>query len=405
MPDVNIHIDSTREWRLLGYLTDPKFYPWIDMLKPALFTAERVKVFEAIQQSYRKYGDVTPEGIEVFLGKQSPAQLDVPVGTNIEGLVDCLVDVARRRQAHSLGSHLQELSSDPSLTVDRIHKALEFQPIMQDEDAEVLPGSQILLANYRRKKEGTYDYVSTGIPTLDSYMRGEWQIGFTLLGALSGTGKTALALQSMMEMARLNIPSMMICLEMEKDALIERMAANIAMVDSSDIAVGELTDDEETRFEHAVNYINNLPIKLISNGDLDVGQIIAHIREWANKGYKVFFIDHLQLIKSSNDNRNNALGEISWALKMIANKLKIRIVVLTQLTKKDGGYEVRDSGEVRPKAETFIVLSTDSDADKRTVMVTFEKNRSGRLGAFPLLFEAKYQKFTDTQAKRSLAAD
>lgn len=405
MADVNMHLDTVLEWRCLGHLTDPKFYSWIDRITPALFTGERVAVYEAIRQAHSVYGDVTPEGIENFLGKPSPTQLDITVGTNIESIIDRLSNVALRRQLYEKGRKFISLAEEQTLALDKVQSELEFTPIMREEDAELLPGSQILLANYRRKKENTYHYVSTGLPALDSFMRGEWQIGFTLLGALSGTGKTSLALQSMLEMAKLGIPSLMVNLEMEKEMLIERLAANVASIDSNDIAIANLTDEEEKRFESAVNYINNLPIKMICNSDLEVNRIIAHIKEWAGKGYKVFFIDHLQLIKSANENRNNALGEIVWALKIIANKLKIRIVVLTQLTKKDGGYEVRDSGEVRSKAETFFILSSDSDADRRTVTVTFEKNRSGKLGSFPLIFEAKYQRFEDRYLQQSIAAD
>lgn len=401
---VSVHLDTILEWRLLAALTDSKFYDYIYRVAPALFTLERVKIFDSIRQCHMVYGSVTPEGIANFYGKECPTELDVSVIQDIQPIIDRLHTIAVRRQLKEKARRLELIADGDTLTLDVVQQELEFQPIMQDEDPDIASGGQLLLANYKKKKDKTYTYISTGIPTLDSYMRGEWPIGFTILGALSGTGKTALSLQSMLEMARMGIPSMMINLEMEKDALVERMAANIAGIDGMDIAAAELTDEEEARLEEAVNYVNTLPIKMICNSDLDVAQIIGHIKEWASKGYKVFFVDHLQLIKSSNDNRNNALGDIAWALKIIANKLKIRVVVLTQLTKKDGGYEVRDSGEVRPKAETFFILTTDSDSDRRVVTVEFEKNRNGKLGSFPLVFEAKYQRFIDNYARQKATA-
>lgn len=404
---VNVHLDTVLEWRLLAALTDPKFADYIYRVTPALFTNERVKLFDAIKQSHMAYGSVTPESIQIYYGKEAPQEIEVSVVQDIVPIIDRLHTIAIRRQLKEKGQRLQQIADQPTLSLDEVQSTLEFSPLMREESAELADGTQEFLAKYRLKKNRNYEYISTGFDTLDEYLGGEWSVGFTLLGGLPGTGKSALVTQSQLEMAiQHNIASMQINLEMEKGAIIKRMAANIANIPSDDITIAALTDEEEARLERAINQINSLPIKILCNSDMDVTRIVGYIKEYSQKGIKVFFVDHLQLIQSSNDNRNNALGDIAWALKIAAHKYQVRIILLTQLTKKDGKYVVRDSGEVESKAEVFFSLFAESADLRRVIKVEFMKNRDGRLGEFPLIFESRYQRFIDnSMVNRAVAAD
>lgn len=406
-------IDSVAEWRLLAALTDKKHYDHILSIKPELFTNDRKLLLSAIQQCYLTYQSVSPEGIEAFYGKIAPAELDVSIVDTVEPLVDRLHTIAIRRQLIEKSRELQVIAEQQTLNLDSVHSALEFIPLIQDEDDSILSGSQELLTRYKRKKDGKYEFISTGFPMLDSYLGGEYAAELTLLGGEPGTGKTAFAFNSMINMAFQGIPSGMINLEMTKDLIVMRGAANLADVDAEDIMVGALSDDEEKRFEYAVNTINSLPIHVISTRGINVTTLIGHIRSLSRKGCKVIFIDHLQLIESDNDNRNQALGEITLALKNAASKFHVKVVILTQLTDKGGGkYVVRDSGDVESKVDTFFVMIANGDEPIRRITFRMEKNRNGKLGEFPMLFYSTRQRFVDATSKpntgetvRLMAAD
>lgn len=390
-------IDFSAEWRSLAALANPVNYDKITKLSDQLYTHDRKPVFEAMRQMWQDTNAITLHELKYYLRKDVPQELAAPQNVNLDVLIAELQRCAIRRQLDTKAKILAQLAEQDEPDLDQIKQELEFTPVDTTEDSSTITGVANFLTTLNHKSTGVYQFVSTGFPTLDSYLGGEWcKRGLTILGALPGTGKTALAFQSMMLMAQKNnTPSLMINLEMSKERIIQRGVANLANVDGDNLATGMLDDNEKECVEVAAQAITKLPIYIISNSDLDVTRIVGHIKDHAAKGVKVIFVDHLQLIRSSNENRNSALGEIAWALKMAADKYDVRVIVLTQLTDKNGRYVVRDSGDVESKADVFMILTSDSAGDIRRVTVQFMKNRDGKLGEFPFIFHAKYQRFAD----------
>lgn len=406
---VNPLIDVTLEMKVLAHLADSRYSTYLTKVKDRLFTFERKNLYHAIRNSYNEWGRVTPESVERYTNKPYPTELDaVFIGNNLDILLDNLHLVALRREAHEKGQELISLSGNAGLTMEQVNKVLEFSPLLEEDTGDLTEAAQDLINQYRLKKSGQYQFIRTGFVTLDSFLGGEYPAETMLLGGEPGTGKTSFALKSQSNMALQDgTRSTMINLEMTKDLLIARMAADIAEVDYADIIAAGLTGEEENRFVSAVNKITDLPIDIVCARGKDVGWIVSKIREYALQGSKVFFIDHLQLIESENDNRNQALGQITLALKNAANKYGVKVVILTQLTDKGGGkYVVRDSGEVESKVDTFVVMQADSTNDIRHIQFKFEKNRNGKLGQFSMLFNSPYQRFIDpNESKLATAAD
>lgn len=390
-------ISEPLEWRALAGLKEPMNSEAVYRYTEELFTNERKLVFDAIRQAITVYGEASPEAIERFLRKPYPQQLDVPVNPNLDSCIDELRRLATKRQLLRKAETLASIAGEYEPNLDLVQKELELKPIFTNEDSSLKPGSQKFLSQLHHKINKSYKFSSTGFWRLDKALGGEWpRKGITLVGATPGTGKTALALQSMILMAEQEIPSLMINLEMSKDKLIARAVANLTSIDYGKIKIGDLDKNEQEEVEKATYYLESLPMRMICNSDLDVSSIIGYIKEHINThGIKVVFVDHLQLIKSSNDNRNNALGDITWMLKICADKYDLQIVLLSQLTDRGGKLLVRDSGEVDSKVETFLILSSDGDTVSRYVNVSFPKNRDGELTKFDMLFNGAYQRFTD----------
>jgi len=77
----------------------------------------------------------------------------------------------------------------------------------------------------------------------------------------------------------------------------------------------------------------------------------------------------------------------------------IAVVLLSQMNKGGEGMDaIRDSGEISQIADTVLELSPiDEFANLdglRANNLKFHKNRNGRLGTSPAVFNGAYQKFT-----------
>lgn len=392
-------IDYTAEWRSLAALLNPINYDKITKLTPELYTNERKPVFEAMRQMWTDTNAITSHELKYYLKRDTPQELVTPQNVNLDVLIKALQDCAIRRQLDTKAKEFEAMSQEDEPDLDRIKQVLEFTPVDTTEDSSILPGIANAMTMLTHKADSNYKFVSTGFSTLDMHLGGEWcRKGLTILGALPGTGKTAFALQSMLRMAKRNgTPSLMINMEMTKERILMRGIADFANVDGDDLAVGNLDNDEKERVEAAANEIAKLPIYIISNGDLNIIRIIGQIKEHVQKGVKVVFIDHLQLIPFSGESRNDALGEITRALRAAAMRYDVSIVLLTQLTKSDGRYVVRGSGEVDSKCDVFMIMLVDAVSDIRRMTFEFSKNRDGKMVPFNLTFNGKYQRFIDKE--------
>lgn len=386
------YANSAVEWRALSALVENTDV--IYKITDKLFTNDRIQVFDAIRKAHSTYGTVTSEGIERFLQRTCPQELFVPVGVNIEASVDELQRLAIKRQLKVKGERLLSIADKHEPNMDEVQEILEIEPIMTNEDSSLFVGTQQFLTELHHKIEKKYQFVSTGFERLDIFMKGEWKRqALTVIGGLPGTGKTALCLDSMLRMARNGISSLMINLEMPKRELIERLVSNIASIDNSDIGSGALKEDEQKKVEETVQYINKLPMYIIDKEWLSLSEILGYIKDHLKLGVKVVFIDHLKLIKWEGTSENDALGIIAQTLKLFAKKHSIAIILLSQLTQKDGGFHVRGSGEVEPIADVFMLMLCDSQNPIRDITIKFKKNRGGMTGETPLLYESMYLRF------------
>lgn len=401
----NPYLDPVLEMKVLAYLTDQRFSTYLSKIKPLFFTGDRKSLFEAIRKSYMDYGEVTPEAVERITGKPYPTELDtVLVGNSLDILLDNLHLMALRRETRSKGEELIALAESRELTFETVMGAIELEPLLDEDDGSLIEAAQDVRSMYHLKATGKYQFIKTGYFTLDSWLGAEWPAETMLIGGTPGTGKTTLALCTMSRMARkYGTRSTMLNLEMNKDRLLSRMAADLAEIDYSDILAGTLTEEEERRLDVALDELVTLPTDIVCARGKDVGWLVSKIREYALQGSKVFFIDHLQLIESSSDDRNTALGEIVNQLKNASNKYGVRIIILTQLTDKGGGkWVVRDSGAVDSKVDTFMIMSAENDYDTRSIKFTLPKNRDGKPSesGFTLLLNAPWQRFIDPYESR-----
>lgn len=389
--------DSKSEYKLLAAILDNP--DLINKCRVEYFTENRREVFKAMQKMYSDKGYVTPEGLENLVRGTLPSEIFAPVTTIIDPVLDTLKRLHKKRVYHKLGEQIllaaQEYDPDPV----SIEMALEEAHAIADFDSAMFNAGYKVLAEIEQKRNGTYRYVKTGLPFLDAMMGGEWpRKAISAVIADPGGAKTALVCNSQLNMARLEEPvaSLFISMEMSKESLHRRWAANILEIDTMDIKRGEISSEDQERIAEVINYINTLPIYVIDEPKLTFSQIAQQIRYHVKKfDVKVVFIDYLQIIQLITNDKNKELGDIGKMAKELAKSLDIHICFISQKTPgKDGVWQIRDSGDFPAALDVLFNLESELQTDTRQITVEFRKNREGPLGSNSVIFDGRYQKFS-----------
>jgi replicative DNA helicase len=241
----------------------------------------------------------------------------------------------------------------------------------------------------------TEDKYFTGFYDLDKLTAGLHPEELTILAARPGVGKTAYALQMMLQMAKKGIHSLFVSREMSQMQIAKRILANIATIDGQKLRLCKtLTDSDWAKIGYSVaNEIGQLPIEL--NDKLSsVQEIRAYCRELKTSGkLDLLIVDYLQLCKSLKkvDNRTQEVADISRQLKEISLEFGIPVVALSQLTREGSKagrepelHDLRESGSLEQDADNVIFLhvpdGTDETQDCFDIKVIVGKQRNGATG-------------------------
>ncbi|QYN17469.1 DnaB-like helicase C-terminal domain-containing protein [Amycolatopsis sp. DSM 110486] len=222
--------------------------------------------------------------------------------------------------------------------------------------------------------------------------------GLVVVGARSGVGKSVFAAQ----LARHYVfdkalPAVFFSLEMTRRQLYERDLAALAGVPLGS-AEGKVSLDDFQRHK-----LVKAAAKYEAEGALlfydDTPHIsLAHIRstlsqmrhQWGNPGLVV--VDYIQLMDlPRRDREDQAIGEVTTALKEMANEFQCIIIAVAQLNRKaeerPGGVpqssDLRGSGQIEQDADVIFLLHDAGKYDEaRTgeVDIWLAKQRKGQSG-------------------------
>ena len=138
----------------------------------------------------------------------------------------------------------------------------------------------------------------------------------------------------------------------------------------------------------------------------DVELIIKHsIQHRPDDEPTVVVIDHSLLIKTGEADRYKRFTAISERLHEMANSYNIVIFSLLQQNregKKDENEppknsSLKESGSWENDSSHIVFLWYDPTANQKKLIIT--KNRAGRLGSFPLNYEATTQKYSEVKTQ------
>ncbi len=239
------------------------------------------------------------------------------------------------------------------------------------------------LAKYevKDKKAYTQDFMSyisnkediyrTGIQTIDSRITAK---GITLsqlitVAADTGVGKTLLVVQLLEHIANMyNVPCCLFSLEMPLNQMLSRRIVHYlnGCITTEQLIRKEIPDEAFLEVENAAVQMAKTPIYIKDN--LHCYNDIANtIRTMSTKGFKFFVIDLLQLIRipGSKLSERERIDYITADLKIIANKYKVTIFLVSHLHRKDD-IKMKTNGTIIQREPTLGDLKGASGIEQNS---------------------------------------
>ena len=287
--------------------------------------------------------------------------------------------------------------------------------------------SEILEAQ-TKIRSGALPSIYTDFRDLDRLLGGLQRSDLIILAARTGVGKTSLAL-NIARNAALPRPSSnrpgahvaIFSLEMSREELGQRLLSSEAGVDSQQIRLVNMNDEEEHRVQEAMGKLAETVIYIDDSPILRPNILRSKARRLHSRyGVDLIIVDYLQLLQGSGryDNRVQEVADISRSLKSIARELNVPVLACAQLSRATEMRspplphlaDLRESGSIEQDADVVLFIYRD-DANytreewerrnptqpypKGIAQVIVAKHRNGPTGQVSLYFFERTAKFGD----------
>ena len=270
------------------------------------------------------------------------------------------------------------------------------------------------------RSDSAFPGLSTGLHDLDRKINGLNKSDLLLIAARPGMGKTSLALNIALDVAKKSAKTVaFFSLEMSREQLAMRLLSNDSFVDNQKLLTGRLTEEEWTKISIASSALSQTDIRVDDNPSISVAEMNAKCRRLDNLG--LVLIDYLQLMTSAgngqtsnNANRVQVVSDISRALKIMAKELNVPVICLSQLSRANESRtdkrpmlsDLRESGAIEQDADEVLFIYRDDyyhpdTPEKNVAEVIVAKNRHGETGTVKLQWLPQFTTFADREWKHS----
>ena len=272
---------------------------------------------------------------------------------------------------------------------------------------------------YKRAQEVTG--LATHYKELDRMTSGFQPSDLIIIAARPSMGKTAFAMNIAENAAVLDGKVVgVFSLEMSKEALLLRMLASRARVDSQKLRKGFLGREEIGKLTRALEELSETHLWIDDSPGISVSEMRAKARrlKQQEKRLDLLVVDYLQLMSAVPiggkrfENRTQEVSAISRGLKALAKELRVPVVALSQLSRapesRSGSEkarpqlsDLRESGSIEQDADVvaFIYRAEVYDKDNPDVegraKIIVAKQRNGPTGDIELAFLKPFTRFDD----------
>ena len=363
----------------------------------------------------------------------------VPTSLHIEYYAQIVSRLAVMRRLISAGSQITALGYEDDAEVEVALSRAEdilFKVRQRQSRQDFVPIRQVLGQYFEetgpQSEAEEIPHVFTYFTAMDDILGGLQRSDLIVMGARPSAGKTTLALNIARNAAvKQKACVALFSLEMSRQAVVQRLLANEADVDSKKVRLGTYTEAEERRIMRASGILSEAPIYIDDTPQLRVVEMRGKAqRLHRERTVDLVIVDYLQLIQGAakSESRVQELSDITRSLKALAREIDAPVLSISQLSRavewrashKPQLSDLRDSGSIEQDADVVIFISRDAmyftkDEWEKTHDITMEpyeenkadiiiaKHRNGPTGEVKLYFDSKTARFEDTQPELEAA--
>jgi replicative DNA helicase len=395
---------------ILGSLMSDKTDYVIKLSEADFYNQTNLLIYKAIKHLHSKKQPVDAVSVSDILTNRLDNALQVLLDidgyvtttANFEAHIKELKRYTTRREILKKTLEIEEMAlageydNSIDLKNDVLQKLSEVP--VQDEvknrfDMKSIMGSVVdeIEKKYNAERE---DALFTGFYDFDKITAGFHPEELSIIAARPGVGKTALAIQLMINLASKGNHCLMVSREMSTLQIAKRILSNISGVDGHKLRLCKsLTGPDFTKIANNQSKIEELTIE-INDKASTIQDIRAYSRELKNKGkLDILIVDYLQLVQTMKkcSNRNEEVADISRELKKLTMEFNIPVIALSQLNRDNARtgkepelHDLRESGAIEQDADNVFFLhvpkDTDETADLFDIKVIIGKQRNGATG-------------------------
>jgi replicative DNA helicase len=432
---------------LATLLNQPEYLEDIELSSDDFSSSFHVAFFEILLQFSNRNLIISEEGVKNALGNKFRESdffailVEAPL-TNFDGAVLTLKDKSIRRKTALSSDELKKIASNPDIGTDEILS--EFDRVKNEIEAEIPTDGVISLPQANKtaldrlrelqSREGTEKYLtglSTGYIPLDKLTTGFNKGKLIVIGARPSVGKTALALNFVINALEKGVGVFFLSLEMPEEELMFRAYSIISAMPLQKIVTGDLTLSELKILEGVANKMEERGNFYIDLEARSFSRFASALRKVKKKdpSLGLVVVDYVQIMAqgTGTGRLDIEIGNISRGLKKLALELELPIIALSQLSrgvesradKRPILSDLRESGAIESDADIIFFLYRDDiyrareekqkEADAKAKGKTYisniiekreevaeiivGKHRNGALGTIKLLFQKQFTRF------------
>ena len=354
----------------------------------------------------------------------------VPTAFNVAAYGKLVEEAAIRRRLMQAAGDVAKLAYDEKTDINEVVNQAEqtLFGVSEGRSSRDLIRIRDVAHDYYDRVQQLYDNRGTivGVPTgfrdLDTLLGGMQKSDLIIVAGRPGKGKSAFMVSVALNAARTHKQRVaLFSLEMSNEQVMQRMVAQETHIDTHQLRLGELEDEQMDSFIHSVNLLSDLGIFLDDTPSISAMQLRAKSRRLAAEvKLDLIIVDYLQLMVADvrrDANRVQEVSEISRSLKALARELHVPVLAGAQLSRgveQRAGQrpllsDLRESGSIEQDSDVVLFLHHPDEWDedpqrKQVTELLVSKHRNGKTGSMEMVFLPAYAQFVDA-AHRSVVLE
>ena len=391
--------NETLEYELLALIIN---YPELlerNILKKEYFYGQDQILFNAILTEYKKHKVLLVENLSKYRGFNLEyyfqLQTDNLWNTNkeikFEELQKGIIDKYKRRRFKEI---TDTYSGNYEKTIQDLERLLEINY----QENSYINSEDVINSLFNEKRQ-----LKLGYEEFDKDLNLS-QNDLLIIGAGSGTGKTAFALNLLLKLCE-NYQCIYFNMEMSKDILYKRLIAIKTGISLKDLNnAKELSSNDLKKISVASSDLENI---ILINGSVNTPIVKKNILNIKTDKHIVVFLDHIGLIKASGNSLYEKMTNVAKDLRTICLDCNCTIIGLCQLSRVSQKnneipklQDLRDSGEIEQSARKVVLLfdeEKDSTNENHNMKMIIAKNDDGNRVIKDFVFERYTQRFKEVK--------